>query len=72
MITKAQQKATTKYMQKVYDTTVIRFHKGQRDKIKAYAEKNGESLNGYINRLIFEDMQKHGEPLSTAPPLLDS
>ena len=72
MITKAQQKATTKYMKKAYDTTVIRFYKGQRDKIKAYAEKNGESLNAYINRLISEDMQKHGEPLSTAPPSLDS
>lgn len=72
MISKSQQKAISKYMKKSYDTTVIRFYKGQRDKIKAYAEKNGESLNGYINRLISEDMEKHGEPLSTAPPSPDS
>ena len=31
---------------------------GDKEKIKDYAKANGESLNGYINRLIKEDMNK--------------
>lgn len=32
--------------------------KGQKDTIKEYAEKNGESVNGFINRLIAEALEK--------------
>lgn len=46
---------------KAYDQLRVIVHKGQKDQIKAYAEANGESLNGYINRLIAEDM---GEQLA--------
>lgn len=41
---------------KKYDQVRLNVLKGQRDQIKAHAEANGESLNGYINRLIAEDM----------------
>lgn len=54
--TNASNKAVQKYSKKAYDTTVLRVKKGQLDQIKAYAESNGESLNGYINRLIAQDM----------------
>ena len=54
--TKASNKASQKYNAKAYDRLAIRVHKGQADQIKQYAEANGESLNGYINRLIAEDM----------------
>lgn len=60
-VSKAQSKATDKYNAKVYDRLAIRVYKGQADQIKAYAESHGESLNGYINRLIAEDM---GEALT--------
>lgn len=59
--TKATNKAVQKYNKKTYDDLRIRVRKGQADIIKAHAEANGESLNGYINRLIAEDM---GEALT--------
>lgn len=52
----AQNKASQRYQKKAYDTYLLRLHKGQKEQIQAYAESNGESLNGYINRLIAEDM----------------
>lgn len=32
--------------------------KGKKDIIKAHAENHGESLNGFINRAIDENMEK--------------
>lgn len=52
----AQNKASQKYQKKAYDTYLLRLYKGQKEQIQAYAEANGESLNGYITRLIAEDM----------------
>lgn len=43
---------------KAYDQLIIRVKKGNKETIKALAEQNGESLNGYISRLIEEDMNK--------------
>lgn len=54
--TQASNKAVQKYNKKNYDSTLIRVKKGQLEKIQAFAQANGESLNGYINRLISEDM----------------
>lgn len=39
-----------------YDRINLTVPKGQRDVIKAHAESLGESVNGYIWRLIKEDM----------------
>lgn len=58
-VSKAQQKAVNKYNLKSYDNVQIRVAKGDRDKIKAYAESQGKSLNGYINDLIKADMSRH-------------
>lgn len=58
---KAHSIASNKYNAKAYDRLAIQVFKGQREQIKAYAESHGESLNGYINRLIAEDM---GEALT--------
>jgi len=56
--TKAQNKAVQKYSAKAYDRLAIRVKKGEAEKIKAYAESKGFSLNGYINHLIQQDMQQ--------------
>lgn len=40
------------------DRLLIRMPKGQKDTIKEYAEKNGKSVNGFINRLIAEALEK--------------
>lgn len=41
-----------------YDRLHVSVPKGQREVIKAHAEKKGKSLNSYINDLIKEDMEK--------------
>ena len=53
---KAQTKASAKYNAKAYEEIKLRVSKGQKEQIQAYAQEHGESLNGYINRLIAEDM----------------
>ena len=60
-VSKAQQKAVAKYMKNNYDELKIRVQKGRKDIIKAHAEKNGESVNGFVNRAIDETMQHDGE-----------
>lgn len=60
-VSKAQQKAVAKYMKNNYDELKIRVQKGRKDIIKAHAEKNGESVNGFVNRAIGETMQRDGE-----------
>lgn len=57
MATEAQNRAKMKYNAKAYDRAEVKFKKGDKDKIKAYAEQKGLSLNGYINKLIAEDMK---------------
>ena len=54
----AQNKATQKYIKNNYDSVLIRMPKGKKEQIKAFAESKGESLNGYVNRVIDEDMAK--------------
>lgn len=53
---KAHSRASNKYNAKAYDRLAIQVYKGQREQIQAYAAEKGLSLNGYINRLIAEDM----------------
>lgn len=56
-ITPAQVKAVTKYEKEHYDRILIRMPMdGTRDKLKAAAEQNGESLNGYILRILQESL----------------
>lgn len=50
-----------RYNAKAYDELKVRVPKGQKEAIKAHAETKGESLNGYINRLIDEDMGRDKE-----------
>ena len=57
---KTSSKVKDKYNAKVYDELKVRVHKGDKDKIKAHAESQGESVNGFINRAIDETMQRDG------------
>ena len=41
-----------------YDRINLTVPKGEKAKIKAHADSIGESVNGYIYRLITEDIQK--------------
>ena len=50
-----------RYNDKAYDRINVAVPKGRKDVIKAHAEKNGESVNGFVNRAINETMQRDGE-----------
>ena len=57
MVSKAQQKATSKYISKAYDQVSLRMPKGKRDIYKAHAEKKGKSLNALILELLEDDIK---------------
>ncbi len=62
----ARIKANNKYNAKAYDRINVAVPKGNKDKIKAHAEKNGESINGFVNRAIDEAMQRDGRTESVS------
>lgn len=53
---KASTRAQNRYIAKAYDRINLTVPKGRQETIKAHAEKNGKSVNGYINSLIQADM----------------
>ena len=57
---KAQQKATNRYIAKAYDRINLTVPKGRKDAIQAHAEAHSESVNGFINRAILEAMERDG------------
>lgn len=56
-VSEAQKKASVKYLEKL-DEVRIRMPKGRKDIIKAHAESQGESVNGFINRAIDHQISK--------------
>ena len=58
---KAHIKASNKYNTKAYDRININVKKGEREKIKAYAQSKGMSLNAYVTGLIYKDMESEKE-----------
>lgn len=54
----AQKKAVAKYNAKNYDQIQIRVIKGEKERITAHAEMNGESINAFINRAIQNQMER--------------
>ena len=47
-----------RYNAKAYDEIKVRVDKGRKAEIKAHAEAQGESVNGFINRAIDETMER--------------
>lgn len=48
--------AKNRYNAKSYDRINLMVKKGEKDRIKAHAEANGESLNEFIKRAISEQI----------------
>ena len=48
--------AKNRYNEKAYDRINLTVPKGKKEAIRKYADGHGESVNGYINRLIEADM----------------
>ena len=60
---KAQQKATNKYISKAYDRINLTVLKGHKAEIKAHADSQKESVNSFINRAIDETMERDNSVL---------
>lgn len=57
-ISEARHKANEKYNAKAYDEIKVRVSKGQKDYIQTVAKQNGESVNGFIVRLIEAELER--------------
>ncbi len=65
---KAQQRAVSKYMKENYDEIKVRVDKGRKTEIKAHADRQGESVNSFINRAIDETMERDTSQKPTGTP----
>ena len=59
--TEARKEGNRKWDTANLDRVSVAMPKGKKDIIKAHAEKNGESVNGFVNRAINETIQRDGE-----------
>ena len=57
-VSKAQQKAVHKYVKNNYDRIELTVPKGHKAEIKAHADSQEESVNGFINAAIDEKMER--------------
>lgn len=57
-VSKKQQASVHKYVREHYDRISVTVPQGKKDQIKAHAEDQGESVNGFINRAIDEQMER--------------
>ena len=60
-IGKASTRAKNKYNAANYDSLRIIVPKGKKELIKAHAEANSESINGFVNRAIEETILRDSE-----------
>jgi uncharacterized protein (DUF1778 family) len=60
-MSKTSAKVKNRYNDKAYDRINLTVPKGQKDIIKAHAESQGESVNGFIQRAINTTMENDKE-----------
>ena len=68
---KAQQKEQNRWIASAYDRINLTVEKGRKDIIKAFADAQGESVNGFINRAVNAAMsgeQAAGDPAPLVTP----
>lgn len=64
-ISEAKHKANEKYNAKAYDEIKVRVPKGRKEAIQTAAEGNGESVNGFINRVLSAEIERLKFPVQT-------
>ena len=57
-VSKAQQRAVTKYMKENYDEFKVRLPKGTKGQIRTAADQQGQSVNAWISQAITEKLEK--------------
>lgn len=63
----ARRRATDKYIKEKCDEIKVRVSKGDKESITAHAQKQGESLNGFVNRSIIETIERDNATDDNAP-----
>ena len=53
-------KANRKFNEKAYDRLAVTIPKGRKQAVQAYAEQQGQSINGLVNELLRADMGLSG------------
>ena len=73
-VSKAQQNAVNKYMAANYDRINLTLPKGQKQVLKDHTAARGESVNGFIGRVIAEALHKSeaSESLAVSPKTLET
>lgn len=62
MATDAQRRARDKWLSEKVEEIKFRVPIGKKSVIKEYAEKGGETVNGFLNRLVDEEMKRNPRP----------
>lgn len=57
-VSKKQQASVHKYVREHYDRISVTVPQGKKDSIRDHAAAQGESINGFINRAIDEQMER--------------
>ncbi len=57
-VSKAQQKATRKYMKNHYDRLEMQVPKGKKEKISTHAIEHDGSINKFLNRAVDETIER--------------
>ena len=60
-------KYNNEFNKNAYDRINLTVPKGEKEIIKAHADKTGESVNGFINRAIDETMERDKDRTNTNP-----
>ncbi|MCL2300829.1 MAG: hypothetical protein FWC27_11875 [Firmicutes bacterium] len=59
-ISDAQRKAVRKYNEKAYDRIELKVLKGRKAELQKHSAAQGESLNGFVNRAIDNQVEQDG------------
>ena len=57
-VSKAQQKATQRYVSKNYDRHMLTMPKGNKATLQEHAAKTGESVNAFVLRAVREQIER--------------
>ena len=61
---KTSNESKAKYNAKAYDRINIAVPKGRKADLQAVADQHGQSLNGYINRVLDEALEREGNTIA--------
>ncbi len=71
-ISKKQQASVHKYVRENYDRIELTAPKGRKETLQSHAKNKGESLNGFVNRAIDEQMTRDNQGETALTPTTET